>query len=133
MHGGIEFIPWHRRCAITSGSPCAKSTRSCRSHYWDWTTDPRVAPPGGAALFTNVFMDDANAQVSHLLQNFESTEGGSRPKVWRNVGATAANGDGTPNLQNDANMLNGANDFATIATRLTSAHDITAHSYIGGA
>jgi len=132
VHGGIEFIPWHRALCNHFEDLLREVDPELSLHYWDWTTDPRVAASGGAALFTDVFMDNANAEVSHLLQNFESTEGGSHPKIWRNVGATAVKGDGTPNLQNDADMLNGANDFATIASRLTSAHDNTAHSYIGG-
>jgi len=38
-------------------------------------------------VVTDVFMDNANAEVSHLLNNFESTEGVGHPKIWRNVGA----------------------------------------------
>lgn len=132
VHGGIEFIPWHRALCNHFEDLLREVDPELSLHYWDWTTDPRVVPAGGAALFTDVFMDNANAEVSHLLSNFESTEGGGHPKIWRNVGATAANGDGTPNLLSDADMLNGANDFATIAQRLTHAHDSTAHSYIGG-
>lgn len=132
VHGGIEFIPWHRALCNHFEDLLREVDPELSLHYWDWTTDPRVASGGGAALFTDIFMDNANAEVSHLLQDFESTEGGSHPKIWRAVGATGANGDGTPDLLSDAAMLSGANDFATLADRLTEAHDFTAHSYIGG-
>ncbi|HEV8332966.1 MAG TPA: tyrosinase family protein [Steroidobacteraceae bacterium] len=132
VHGGIEFIPWHRALINHFEDLLREVDPELSLHYWDWTTDPRVAAGGAVALFTDQFMDNWNGEVSHLLQNFESTEGGSHPKIWRDVGATAANGDGTPALQSDASMLAGANDFATLAERLTSAHDFTAHSYIGG-
>jgi len=132
VHGGIEFIPWHRALCNHFEDLLRETDPELSLHYWDWTTDPRVAPPGGAALFTDILMDNANAEVSHLLINFESTEGGGHNKIWRDVGATAANPDGTPNLISDIAMLSGANDFATIAQRLTDAHDFTAHSYIGG-
>jgi Mg-chelatase subunit ChlD len=136
VHGGIEFIPWHRALCNHFEDLLREVDPELSLHYWDWTTDPRVASGGGAALFTNTFMDNANAEVSHLLVNFESTEdaelGNGHTKVWRNVGASAAKADGTPNLPNDIDMFNGANNFATIADRLTDAHDSTAHSYIGG-
>jgi len=90
VHGGIEFIPWHRALCNHFEDLLREVDPELSLHYWDWTTDPRVAPPGGAALFTDVFMDNANAEVSHLLQDFESTEGGSHPNIWRNVGGTAA-------------------------------------------
>ncbi|HEU4728977.1 MAG TPA: tyrosinase family protein [Kofleriaceae bacterium] len=132
VHGGIEFIPWHRALCNHFEDLLREVDPELSLHYWDWTTDPRVDPPGGAALFTDVFMDNANGEVSHLLKDFESTEGGAHPKIWRAVGAVAARPDGTPDLLSDADMLSGANDFATFATRLTHAHDVTAHSYIGG-
>jgi hypothetical protein len=132
VHGGIEFIPWHRALCNHFEDLLREVDPELSLHYWDWTTDPRVAPPGGAALFTDEFMDNASGEVSHLLHNFESTEGGSHPKIWRDVGAVAAKADGRPDLLSDADMLNGASNFATIADRLTQAHDFTAHSYIGG-
>ncbi len=131
VHGGIEFIPWHRALCNHFEDLLREADPELSLHYWDWTTDPRVATGGGVALFTAIFMDNDTGEVSHLLNNFESSESG-RPKIWRNVGATAANADGTPNLLNDTSILSGADNFATFAQRVTDAHDNTAHSYIGG-
>lgn len=73
VHGGIEFIAWHRALCNHFEDLLREVDAELSLHYWDWTTDPRVAPPGGAALFTDAFMDNSNGEVSHLLHNFEST------------------------------------------------------------
>lgn len=133
VHGGIEFLPWHRALINHFEDLLREVDQDLSLHYWDWTTDPRVAPPGGAALFTDVFMDNDNGDVSHLLKNFESTQPG-HPKVWREVGAQFAKGDGTPDLPNDGSLI-GVSDFGALAddNHLGNygAHGI-AHTYIGG-
>jgi hypothetical protein len=135
VHFGPAFTPWHRVIVNRLEELLREVDPALSLHYWDWTTDPRVAPPGGAALFTDVFMDNSNGDVSHLLKNFESSEGAElgngHNKVWRNVGATAAKGDGTPNLAVDATILSNT-DWPSFVTALKAAHDNTAHSYIGG-
>ncbi|HEX5152813.1 MAG TPA: tyrosinase family protein [Parafilimonas sp.] len=134
VHGGIEFLPWHRSLVNHFEDLLREVDPELSLHYWDWTTDPRVAPAGGAALFTNSFMDNANAEVSHLLNNFESSEGGAHLKIWRDVGAQFANGDGTPAISADATLIN-ATSFNTLADGShlgnSSAHGII-HTYIGG-
>ena len=51
-------------------------------------------------------MDNASGNVSHLLNNFESTEdaeiGNGHTKIWRAVGSSQANPDGTPAIASDA-------------------------------
>lgn len=134
VHGGIEFVPWHRALCNHFEDLLREVDPELSLHYWDWTTDPRVAPAGGAALFTNIFMDNANGDVTHLLNNFESSEPG-HAKVWRAVANVSANPDGTPAVLSDANMLNGVNDFNTLASNAHlgngGSHGI-AHTYIGG-
>ncbi len=134
VHGGIEFIPWHRALCNHFEDLLREVDPELSLHYWDWTTDPRVAPAGGAALFTNVFMDNANGDVSHLLNNFESTESG-HSKVWRDVANQSAKGDGTPDVLSDADMINSVSDFNTLATSShlgNSGSHGRAHTYIGG-
>jgi Common central domain of tyrosinase/von Willebrand factor type A domain len=134
VHGGIEFLPWHRALINHFEDLLREVDPELSLHYWDFTTDPRVAPPGGAALFTNSFMDNANGDVSHLLNNFESSEGAAHLKIWRAVGAAQANGDGTPAISNDTTLIN-ASDFKTLVNSShlgnSGAHGI-AHTYIGG-
>lgn len=138
VHGGIEFLGWHRSLINHFEDLLREVDPSLSLHYWDWTTDPRVAPAGGAALFTNAFMDNASGDVSHILNNFESTEdaetGNGHTKVWRQVGANQANGDGTPNISPDNTLIN-ATDFNTLADTAHlgnfGAHG-EAHTFIGG-
>jgi hypothetical protein len=135
VHGGPAFIPWHRVIVNRLEALLREVDPALSLHYWDWTTDPRVASGPGAALFTDQFMDNASGNVSHLLTNFESTEdaetGNGHTKIWRAVGAVRANPDGTPAIATDTSILVNT-DFATFAGALQSAHDVVAHSYIGG-
>jgi hypothetical protein len=128
VHGGIEFLPWHRALINHFEDLLREVDAELSLHYWDWTTDPRVAPPGGAALFTDVFMDNANAEVSHLLNNFESTEGGAHLKIWRDVAP------GTTGNPDDDTIID-VPDFNTLANNSHlgngGAHGIS-HGYIGG-
>src|SRR5262245_25492926 len=85
VHAGVGFIPWHRVIVNRLEDLLREVDPELSLHYWNWTTDPRVGGGGRAALFTDVFMDNHHGDVSHLLGNFESTEGAAHPKVWRAV------------------------------------------------
>jgi len=135
VHSGPAFISWHRVIVNRLEQLLREVDPGLSLHYWDWTTDPRVAPAGGAALFTPAFMGNSNGDAGHQLNNFESTEdaetGNGHTKIWRNVGAVAANPDGTPAIASDASILAGTN-FQSFGTLLKNAHDSVAHSFIGG-
>src|SRR5262245_9359741 len=135
VHFGPAFIPWHRVIVNRLEQLLREVDPALSLHYWDWTTDPRSTAGGRAALFTDTFMDNASGDVSHLLNDFESTEdaeiGNGHSKVWRDVAGTAANGDGTPAIASDASILINS-DFGSFAAALKEAHDDVAHSYIGG-
>jgi len=135
VHSGIGFVVWHRAIVNNFEKLLREVDPELSLHYWNWTTDPRVAPPGGVALFSDVLMDNASGDVSHLLNNFESTEddelGNGHTKIWRDVGGSAANADGTPNVPSDSSITSNS-DFNSFASALKAAHDNTVHSYIGG-
>ena len=143
VHFGPGFIPWHRALCNHMEALLRRVDSRLSLHYWDWTTDPRVAPPGGVVLFTHQWMgDDGHEGINRIpadgggdagdpFADFETTEGGGHNFIWRNVGAQAANADGTPNLASDGNIL-GNGTFTSFAAALKAAHDDTAHSYIGG-
>jgi len=139
VHTGPAFIPWHRVIVNRMEQLLREVDPALSLHYWDWTTDPRVASGGRAALFTPQFMGNDHGDAGHLLNNFESSEDAEidngHTKIWRAVGDSSAKGDGTPDLDSDATILSaggaGAN-FQTFGTALKNAHDFTAHSYIGG-
>jgi hypothetical protein len=117
---GPAFIPWHRVIVNRLEALLREVDPELSLHYWDWTTDPRVASGPRAALFTAQFMDNASGNLSHLLNDFESTEdaeiGNGHTKIWREVGSVAANPDGTPAIATDASILNNS-DFATSPAR----------------
>jgi Common central domain of tyrosinase len=148
VHFGPAFIPWHR-ALINHFEKLLRQVDSRLSlHYWDWTTDPRVATADRVALFTPVFMGSASGNAGVPLQDFESTEiigdptegipgDGVHDHVWRAVGATAAKPSGAPDLDPDSVILHAVNgsgieDFTSFAASLKNAHDSVAHSYIGG-
>jgi hypothetical protein len=146
VHVGPAFIPWHRVIVNRLEGLLRQVDPRLSLHYWDWTTDPRVGSADWAALFTPAFMGAAGASPGNPLGNagppltdFESTEktdtahggDGIHDHIWRDVGAVAANPDGTPALAHDATIL-AATNFTDFATALKAAHDSVAHSYIGG-
>jgi hypothetical protein len=139
VHFGPAFISWHRVIVNRLEGLLREVDPALSLHYWDWTTDPRSTAGGRAALFTPQFMGNDTGDAGHLLNNFESSEdaelGNGHTKIWREVGAVAANGDGTPAIDSDATILdagNPASNFQTFGSALKHAHDFVAHSYIGG-
>jgi hypothetical protein len=139
VHVGPAFIPWHRVIVNRLEQLLREVDPALSLHYWDWTTDPRASSAGRAALFTPQFMGNDHGDAGHLLNNFESSEdaelGNGHTKIWREVGDTAAKGDGTPDLASDATILGtggAAANFQNFGAALKNAHDFTAHSYIGG-
>jgi cysteine-rich repeat protein len=53
IHGGPQFLPWHRELLNRFERELRKVDPSVALHYWDWTTDPTVADPvsGRVSLF----------------------------------------------------------------------------------
>lgn len=64
MHGGPEFIPWHREMVNRLEEMLRQINPQLSLHYWDWTQDPRSIPnanmgggiTGNLNLFTPDFM-----------------------------------------------------------------------------
>ena len=71
-----------------------------------------------------------------MIQDFESSEktdplgDGIHDHIWREVGASSAKGDGSPDLTADADILN-KGEFTAFNAALQAAHN-QAHSFIGG-
>jgi len=143
VHFGPGFVPWHRVIVNRLEGLLRQVDPRLSLHYWDWTTDPRVATADRVKLFTHACMgDDGSEGINRIaadgggdagipFQDFETTEGGGHNFIWRNVGATASKGTGEPNLDSDATIL-AATNFTAFVNLLKGAHDNVAHSYIGG-
>jgi Common central domain of tyrosinase/von Willebrand factor type A domain len=136
VHAGPAFIPWHRVLTNRLEDLLREIHPEIALHYWDWTTDPRAASAGRAALFTNTFMGGTGDPAGPPFQDFESTEktdpfgDGIHDHIWRQVGASGAKGDGTPNLAADDSILLNT-EFTAFNAALQSAHN-AAHGFIGG-
>lgn len=64
VHGGPEFLPWHREIVNRLEQLLRQINPQLSLHYWDWTQDPRNIPnanlgggtTGNLNLFTPAFM-----------------------------------------------------------------------------
>ena len=136
VHAGPAFIPWHRVLTNRLEELLRGIHPELSLHYWDWTTDPRAASAGRAALFTSAFMGGTGNPAGPPLADFESSEktdpfgDGSHDHIWRQVGAADAKGDGTPNLGGDGSIL-AHPEFTAFNAAVQSAHN-SAHGFIGG-
>jgi hypothetical protein len=62
VHGGPEFLPWHREIVNRLEALLREINPLLSLHYWDWTQDPRAVPGanlgGGATGDLNLFTPD---------------------------------------------------------------------------
>jgi Common central domain of tyrosinase/Repeat of unknown function (DUF5648) len=145
VHAGPAFVPWHRELCNRLEGLLREVDPLLSLHYWDWTTDPRVASGGRAALFTANFMGRADGNAGAPLSDFESTEisgdplegipgDGVHDHIWRNVN----NGlPGAPGVSSDQSIVTAgdgglpASHFPAFLQAVQAAHN-AAHGYIGG-
>ncbi len=145
VHGGPAFVPWHRELCNRLEGLLREVDPRLSLHYWDWTTDPRIASAGRAALFTNIFMGSPNGNAGAPLGSFESTEitgdplngipgDGIHDHIWRNVNGGSP---GAPAVASDQNIVTAgdggapATQYPAFLQAVQSAHN-SAHGYIGG-
>jgi hypothetical protein len=62
VHGGPEFLPWHREICNRLEAMLRQVNPQLSLHYWDWTQDPGAVPNanlgGGVAGVVNLFTPD---------------------------------------------------------------------------
>ncbi|MDZ4286788.1 MAG: tyrosinase family protein [Prosthecobacter sp.] len=74
VHGGPEFIPWHREIVNRLEAMLRQVNPQLSLHYWDWTQDPRAIPDanlgsgntGTLNLFTADFMGYGGSSSSEI-------------------------------------------------------------------
>jgi hypothetical protein len=135
VHGGPEFLPWHRELVNRFEAMLRQVDSRLSLHYWDWTRD---ATP----LFTDSFMGSASGDAGDpwLAEGFYVP--GADP--WRADAFDAAHnnpvdpprsitrnysGDTFP-AGTDTDIVDAA-DYQEMRGLLESAHD-SAHGMIGG-
>jgi len=142
VHSGPAFTPWHRDMVNHLESLIRKVEPRLSLHYWDWTTDPRVATADRVAILTGTaagspqgFMGSSSGNAGAPFADFESTEitgdpsegipgDGVHDHIWRGVAA------GSSPVTPDSTIL-GQSDFTSFNSELQNAHN-SAHGYIGG-
>ncbi len=132
VHSGPAFIPWHRELCNRFEALLREVDSDLSLHYWDWTVDPRNAPDGVGGtvnLLQPNFMGGTGDPVGAPLADFESTEPG-HTLIWREVGISNANANGTPAITADVTIKN-TNDFVVFDSNVRGPHG-DAHGYIGG-
>jgi len=132
VHTGPAFIPWHRAIVNHFEELLRQVDPRLSLHYWDWTTDPRVATPDKVAILTGSgagdpvgFMGSSSGDAGVPFQDFESTEGGGHAVIWRDLAG------GAPGIVDDATIL-GSSSFTDFEHNTHPAHDTIHSSYIRG-
>ena len=143
VHGGPEFVPWHRAIVNRYEALLRAINPQLSLHYWDWTQDPRSIPNanlgGGSTgtlnLFTSDFMGyggDTSDEIGEPWKSagfYDPTASPARDSA----GGTAADppalvtrfindGIGPADPGDDDDIVN-ANDYAIMHTLLESIHD----------
>jgi hypothetical protein len=142
VHAGPAFVPWHRDIVNRLEGLLRMVDPRLSLHYWDWTTDPRVATGDRVAILTGTapgspvgFMGSSSGNAGAPFGDFESTEitgdpslgipgDGVHDHIWRAVSP------GAPPLASDSSILSNTT-FTSFNAALQSAHN-AAHGYIGG-
>jgi Common central domain of tyrosinase len=142
VHVGPGFIPWHRVVVNRLEGLLRQVDPRLSLHYWDWTTDPRVATADSMDLCTHACMGDdgreginrigAGGDVGAPFQDFETTEGGGHNFIWRNVAGGSAP-PSPPAIPSDHDVFITPNftAFDDIINGSGNCHGI-AHGYING-
>lgn len=141
VHGGPEFLPWHREIVNRLEAMLRAFDHRLSLHYWDWTQDPRAIPGanlgGGTTgvlnLFTTDFMGWGGATLEAIGEPWASAGyyvPGASPHrdavggtptdppqvVRRSVG-------GSPAAVASDNAVLAATDYAAMRALLEAIHD----------
>ena len=136
VHAGPAFLAWHRELINRFEDLLRIVDPDLSLHYWDWTTDPRIATATRAALFTPAFMGSPNGDAGAPLADFQSSEGAElgngHDVVWRNLAV------GAPAVPPDAAIISASDgqtetmQFVTMEAVLHNTHDYIHSQYIRG-
>lgn len=136
VHGGPEFLPWHRELCNRFEQLIQSVDPRLSLHYWDWKTDP-------SALFTPTIMGSKKGDVGEPWLSagfYDPTADPYRGDVFDPEHAnpfdpprslTRDVQDGPPKLAFPEEDIIGAPDYNTMQIKLEGNHG-GAHGYIGG-
>jgi hypothetical protein len=91
VHGGAQFLPWHRTLINHFEKLLQELDPDLALHYWDWTTDPRCSPDGiggSVDLMTSEFMgmprDEMGAPFDSFYTDAKARNRDSDESRWPN-------------------------------------------------
>ena len=140
VHGGPEFVPWHREIVNRLEEMLRQINPQLSLHYWDWTQDPRAIPnanlgggtTGNLNLFTTNFMGYGGASVAAIGEPWLSA-GYYVPGASNDRDTTGNPADppdtvvrsvsGSPASASDDTDIVNAPDFPTMRDLLEDVHN----------
>lgn len=145
VHGGPEFLPWHREIVNRFEDLLREVDPRLSLHYWDWTQDPRSIPNGNLGgstgtlnLFTGNFMGYGGSSPAPVGEPWLSARyyvPGATPFRSTDPFDTVNNNpadpprevvrsvSGSPATAAEDQAIVAAADFETHRTRLESVHN----------
>lgn len=111
VHGGPEFLPWHREITNRFEELLREINPQLTLHYWDFKDDPRNIPNGniGGGMPGPVTLFDANFMGSPGIQESVNPNGGPMGDPWLSAGFYDPLA-GTPGHPQDRNVSGSPND-----------------------
>ncbi|MCU1260904.1 MAG: common central of tyrosinase protein, partial [Bryobacterales bacterium] len=88
VHGGPEFLPWHREVTNRFEELIREINPQLSLHYWDFKEDPRNIQNGniGGGMMGPVNLFDANFMGSPGIQENVNPDGGPMGEPWLSAG-----------------------------------------------
>jgi hypothetical protein len=151
VHGGPEFIPWHREMVNRLEQMLRQINPQLSLHYWDWTQDPTAIPnanlgggvTGTLNLFTQDFMGYGGSTFQPIGEPWlsagyyvpgaslarEDTDNAADPPAGRvnpnNLGESHCwrRVSGSPATVAQDNAILSAGDFVTMRNLLEPVHN----------
>lgn len=156
VHGGPEFLPWHRELCNRFETLLREVDPRVALHYWDWTTDPRplftadlMGSPSGEAgepwRSARFYVPGANPyRAEPKTKDDPDTPEDERdtideehnnpvdpPRHLKRGLTSGPPRPGAPDWPTDADILS-ASTFRTMRARLEQAHNKIHSDYVGG-
>lgn len=145
VHGGPEFIPWHRELVNRMEEMLRQINPQLSLHYWDWTQNPTNIPnanlgggtTGNLNLFTNDFMGTVSGSIGAPWLGAGYYDPGAAPMDRDTTGNPAdpptdvsrgPNSLAPASTAQDTAILN-ASDYADMRDLMENLHD-TMHGVV---
>lgn len=145
VHGGPEFIPWHREIVNRFEGMLRQVNPKLSLHYWDWTQDPRAihdANLGGGhtgtlSLFTEDFMGYGGSESEEIGQPWQSAGYYDPHAQFTRDEGTAADPpalvtrkvSGSPASHADDNEILSRHDYHSMRDKMEDVHNAM-HTFV---